>query len=193
MPNWCNNSITLRHKDPSMITRACEALKEGKLLQTFIPCPEELLDPDTTTWSQGPEQEARDEKKRALLAKYGYESWYDWCIANWGTKWDVGGHDGVIQNPDSNTLEASFESAWAPPCTAYERLTDLGFYVKAYYNEPGMAFCGLWEGDKENGFIDDYVEYSGQTSKTVREVVGEELDDFFNISEDMASWEEYEE
>ena len=189
MPNWCNNSITLRHADPEMIDRAYNALQQGQLLQTFVPCPEELLDPETTTWSRGPEQEARDEKKRALVTKYGFESWYDWCVANWGTKWDVGGGDCFAEKTDSNTLEASFDSAWAPPTNAYAQLCELGFDVTAYYNEPGMCFCGKFTGDK-NGHDDNYYEYNGETSSTVREAIGEELDDFFNISEDMESWEE---
>jgi hypothetical protein len=52
-----------------------------------------------------------------------------------------------------------------------------------------MAFCGKWSGD-EDDYSDDYYEYGGETSATVREVIGEELDDFWCISEDMANWEE---
>jgi hypothetical protein len=65
----------------------------------------------------------------------------------------------------------------------------MGFEIEAYYNEPGMAFCGKWTGDETDSF-DDYYEYSGETSETVREVIGEDLDDYFGISEDMAQWEE---
>jgi hypothetical protein len=62
---------------------------------------------------------------------------------------------------------------------------ELGFEITAYYYEPGMCFVGKWE----NG-CDDYYEYGGETSATVREAIGEELDDYFGISEDMAMWEE---
>ena len=44
MPNWCNNSITLRHADSAMVQRAQEALANGRLLQEFIPCPQDLID-----------------------------------------------------------------------------------------------------------------------------------------------------
>ena len=44
MPNWCNNNLTLTHSDPAMIQRAVTAYQEGKLLQEFIPCPQELLE-----------------------------------------------------------------------------------------------------------------------------------------------------
>jgi hypothetical protein len=61
---------------------------------------------------------------------------------------------------------------------------DLGFEVEAFYYEPGMAFAGKWD----NG-IDEYYEYSGEDSTTVRESIGAELDDYFGISESMAEWE----
>lgn len=189
MPNWCNNSVTLKHKDPAMIERAHKALADGKFLQEFFPCPQDLI--DTVAGFPGEDKrEAHEAQVKSNLEKYGYANWYDWNVANWGTKWDIGGDDGLIQKLDANTLEASFDSAWAPPTQAYEKLIELGFYIKAYYDEPGMAFCGVWEGDTENGFFDDYCEYSGETSETVREAIGEELDDFWGISENMAQWEE---
>ena len=184
MPNWCNNSVTLRHKDPAMIERAHKALAAGEFLQEFIPCPQELR--DTVAGFLGEDKRAEHEAQQARNAeKYGHANWYDWQIANWGTKWDVGGDDGLIQKLDPNTLQASFDSAWSPPINAYEALMEMGFEIKAYYDEPGMAYCGLWEDG-----VDDYREYSGETSATVREAVGEELDDFFCLSENMAEWEE---
>lgn len=188
MPNWCNNDITLRHKDPAMVERAFKALSDGRLLSEFFPTPQDLV--DTVAGFPGEDlREAHEAQEKRNLEKYGYKNWYDWNVANWGTKWDIGGDDGLTQRLDENTLQASFDSAWAPPCQAYEKLIELGFYIKAYYNEPGMCFCGVWEGDMENGFFDDYCEYSGETSKTVREVVGEELDDYYSISETMAEYE----
>ena len=189
MPNWCNNSVTLRHRDPAMIDRAHKALADGRFLQEFFPCPQDLI--DTVAGFPGEDKrEAHEAQEKRNLELYGYKNWYDWNVANWGTKWDIGGDDGLTQKLDANTLEASFDSAWAPPCQAYEKLIELGFYVKAFYDECGMCFCGVWEGDMENGFFDDYYEYSGETSKTIREAVGPELDDFWSLSERMAEWEE---
>jgi hypothetical protein len=64
----------------------------------------------------------------------------------------------------------------------------MGFSIRAYYDEPGMAFCGKWE-DGE----DDFYEYGGYNSETVRDLIGEELDDMFGISESMANYEEEQE
>ena len=179
MPNWCNNNLRLEHTDPAMIQRFVAAFKKGEAMQEFLPCPDELRN------EQAP---YRGDNAEELVAKYGASDWYNWCVNNWGTKWDVGEDDCVeVVGP---AVKASFDSAWAPPCQAYERLIELGFHVKAYYYEPGMCFVGVWEGDMENGWDDDYHDYSGETSETVREAIGEELDDFFCISEEMAQYEE---
>jgi hypothetical protein len=179
MPNWCSNGITLRHADPAMIERAAKAFQEGTFLQEFIPCPQELID---TVSGFVPEQEALEAKQAANRERYGYSSWYNFNIANWGTKWDVSADN--VEIVDANTLTAGFDSAWAPPTNAYEQLMELGFEIEAFYYEPGMAFVGKWADG-----VDEYYEYSGEDSTTVREAIGEELDDYFGISESMADWE----
>jgi hypothetical protein len=157
-----------------MIQRAAKAFQEGKFLQEFIPCPAELLETVAQMGTNDAEKANRD--------KYGYSSWYDFNVANWGTKWDV--ESSNVEIEDANTVTAGFDSAWAPPIRAYEQLMDLGFDLVAFYYEPGMQFVGKWD----NG--SDYcVEYGGQTSETVRDMIGEELDDYFAISENMAEWE----
>jgi hypothetical protein len=158
-----------------MIERAAKALQEGKFLQEFIPCPAELT-----------EAVANGQNNEAMVAKHGYSSWYDFNVANWGTKWDVESDNVEIE--DANTVTAGFDSAWAPPTRAYEQLMDLGFEVEAFYYEPGMQFVGKWD----NG-SDDYYEYGGATADTVRDMIGEELDDYFGISEEMAQYEEEDE
>jgi hypothetical protein len=184
MPNWCANGITLRHADPAMIERAAKSLGEGKFLQEFIPCPQDLI--DTVSGSMGkdtPEQAALEAKQAANVEKYGYTTWYEHNVNEWGTKWDVSADNAEIV--DANTLTAGFDSAWAPPIRAYEQLMEQGFEIEAFYYEPGMAFVGKWV-DGE----DDCIEYGGATADTVRDMIGEELDDYFGISEGMVEWEE---
>lgn len=171
MPNWCSNGLTLAHEDPAMIERAKSALARGEFFQEFVPCPVELRD-----------TVANFSTNEAMVAKYGYSSWYDWNIAHWGTKWDSS--DASVEVVDGQ-LKASFETAWAPPVNFYEALLEQGFEVTAFYYEPGMAFVGKWEDG-----CDDCFEYGGETSETVREAIGEELDDYFGISESMAEWED---
>ena len=188
MPNWCNNTITLKHKDPAMIERAHKALCEGRFLEEFIPIPQELK--DTVAGFKGEaEREAHEAQQVSNINKYGYKDWYDFSVAEWGTKWDVGGDDGLIQKLDANTLQASFDSAWSPPTNAYEKLCAQGFEIEAFYDECGMAFCGKWTGN-EDDFYDDYYEYGSETSETVRALIGEELDDHWGISDTMANYEQ---
>lgn len=44
MPNWCINYCSLDHDDPSMVTKAANALREGKLFETFVPLPNKEWD-----------------------------------------------------------------------------------------------------------------------------------------------------
>lgn len=44
------------------------------------------------------------------LLKYKSMTWYDWCINNWGTKWDAFECEG---SPEEEELR--FTTAWSPP------------------------------------------------------------------------------
>lgn len=37
MPNWCENTVTISHTDPSLVKRAADAFNQGKLCQEFLP------------------------------------------------------------------------------------------------------------------------------------------------------------
>ena len=182
MPNWCNNSVEIYHEDPAMIERVRTAFNDGRLLAEFIPIPQSLRivagcvgDPD--------EQKKLEEDTARNREVHGYGNWYDYCVNEWGTKWDVGA-DGNPAQDIPGGLMLGFESAWAPPCGAYEKLTEQGFRIRAMYFEPGMAFAGVWE----DGF-DDYYEYGGMSSTEIAETLPAELDEAFGISEDVAQWE----
>ena len=182
MPNWCNNSVEIYHEDPAMIERVREAFNKGALLNEFIPIPQSLRivagcvgDPD--------EQKKLEEDTARNKEVHGYGNWYDYCVNEWGTKWDVGA-DGNPAQDIPGGLMLGFESAWAPPCAAYEKLTEQGFRIRAMYFEPGMAFAGIWEDG-----IDDFYEYGGLDSAGIAEELPPELDEAFGISEDVAQWE----
>ena len=183
MPNWCNNTVEIYHKDPAILERVRTAFKEGALLNEFIPVPESLK---IVAGQVGdPVEQAKLEEDTARnLVTHGYGNWYDWCVSNWGTKWDVGG-DGSEAQDIPGGLMLSFDSAWSPPVNAYEKLCDMGFEIRAMYYEPGMAFAGIWEDG-----VDDFYEYGDMNSEQVAEELPAELDEAFCISESMADWEE---
>jgi hypothetical protein len=182
MPNWCNNTVEIRHEDPVMLERVRTAFNNGALLAEFIPVPEELQ--ITAGRTNNPDENQKivnaEESNRE---KYGYSNWYDFCVNEWGTKWDVGG-DGAVPHDIDGGIMISFDSAWSPPIAAYEKLTEMGFEIRAFYHESGMCFAGIWE----DGF-DDYYEFSDMNSLEVADTLPEELDEMFCISEQMAEWE----
>jgi hypothetical protein len=182
MPNWCNNSVEIYHEDPAMIERVREAFNKGALLQEFIPVPESL---QIVAGSVGDpvEQAKLIEDTNRNLEVHGYGNWYDYCVNEWGTKWDIGA-DGNPAQDIPGGLMLGFDSAWAPPCAAYEKLTEQGFRIRAMYYEGGMAFAGIWEEGN-----DDYYEYGGLDSKGIADTLPAELDEAFGISESAAEWE----
>jgi hypothetical protein len=164
-----------------------EAINEGKFCNFAIPVPESLAIVAGKVGSdESDEQKALVEAEDRNLAQYGYKNWYDFCVNEWGTKWDVDPYDKVEYDSahDKNGITFGFDSAWAPPCGVYEALMDQGFTVRAYYYEPGMAFAGIYD---ENG--DDCYDIGGMTSETVKDAIPEALDEMFGISECIAEYE----
>ena len=183
MPNWCNNSVEIYHADPAMIERVRKGFNDGGLFSELIPCPQELT--ETVSGSVGEDKRAEHEAQQAAnVEKYGYPNWYDFCVNEWGTKWDVGA-DGNPAQDIPGGLMLGFDSAWSPPIGAYEKLIGMGFTIRAMYYESGMAFAGVWEDGQ-----DDYYDYSGLDSAGIAEALPVELDEAFGISESAAEWEE---
>ena len=184
MPNWCSNHITVRGTDPVAIKRLADAFDNGEFCGTVVPMPEEL-NITSGRLGDGAEQRELEAKSAANLEKHGYANWYDFNVAKWGTKWEIGGNGNEAErDEDGLGFSAPFDSAWSPPIAVCEALVEQGFEVVLYYYEPGMGYCGKFE----DGY-DEYYEYSDENSKTVRTAIGSDLDDMFGISESMAEYE----
>ena len=182
MPNWCNNNLTLTHEDPAMILRAKEALDRGEFLSEFVPVPEDLKivagsvgDPD--------EQKELERKTAENREKYGYGNWYDFCVGEWGTKWDVGGDGQTDVHPDGRMLHTTFDSAWSPPVNAYDKLVELGFGVEAMYYEGGMGYAGSYSDG-----ADEELNLDGMGADEIEQNYPE-LDECFGISESIREYE----
>lgn len=186
MPNWCNNSVVITHPDAEKLEALASAVREGKFCHYAIPTPEDLnIVAGRVGAEDNPEQIELERKSAENVTKYGYANWYDYQVAKWGTKWDVDSYEAENTKVVDGALQFGFDSAWSPPLGVYEALEEQGFSVKAYYYEPGMAFCGRWE----EGF-DDYYEIGGMNSEQVKEELPEDLDEMMGISESMAEYEE---
>ena len=177
MPNWCNNSITIKGSTETIKTLWEDANREGEdggLLNAMVPMPVELR--DTVKGSNG-----------------DAVNWYDWAVTNWGTKWDVSTEGLEFTDNGDGTSEITgwFDSAWSPPIDAYSAFCDDmdGVYLEAYYEEGGMCFVGYWDSEG----ADDHYDYSGATSDTVRNMIPEYLVDEYALDERLAEYEEMEE
>ena len=173
MPNWCNNSITIKGSTETIKTLWEDATAEGSgLLEAMAPMPKELED----TVADGSEG----------------VNWYNWRVSNWGTKWDVDteGLEFTDNGDGTATIEGYFDSAWSPPIDAYSAFCDDmdGVYLEAYYEEGGMCFVGYWDSEG----ADDHYEYDGATSDTVRNMIPEYLVDYYALDERLDEYEEEE-
>jgi hypothetical protein len=179
--------VKFEHDDPAMITRVVDAYTGQGLMQEFHPCPVELEDERSTTYG-GSNKDEQDALRASNTERFGYANWYDWRVANWGTKWDVTARDNgdPAVTDDGLGVQFSFCSAWAPPLEFYNKMQELGFRVDAFYYESGMAFCGRY-----NDGSDDYYEIKGN-SDWVDENIPDEINIQFAISESMSEWEQEE-
>ena len=50
MPNWCSNTVTVEHADPTMIDKFEQAVRDGNLFQTFVPLSEWSWDDAVESW-----------------------------------------------------------------------------------------------------------------------------------------------
>jgi len=187
MPNWCNNTVEISHKDRSKMEALVEAINKGEFCNHVIPVPESLHIVAGCV-SDEAEQKKLEEDTERNVEVHGYGNWYDFCVNEWGTKWDVDAYNPIELDSEwdkNNKVTFGFDSAWSPPLGVYAALIEQGFAVRGYYYESGMAYCGIYD---EDG--DDYYELGDMSSTEVADTLPSELDEMFCISEGIAEWEE---
>lgn len=159
MPNWCENELTVSYDETEAQDKLfefiakVEALENQSLLGSFVPMPEALTivhkghttidGTKVTHWAEDADNNPRllTMKEQLAIRKTGYKDWYDWAIANWGTKWDC---QFKIKDSDEYGCVLTFETAWEPPTRWFEQLKeqwpDLSFSL--FYKEEGMRKAG---------------------------------------------------
>jgi hypothetical protein len=165
MPNWSSNTITLSGPKPVIDRLEHQLLSDAggdpqaiSLLGSLYPMPEDLA--GTTSPAREPHSQERideaaesdrlvmlDEnavwaaRRELLVAAHGFDNWYDWCTARWGTKWPDRTYR-IERRPRSIVLHG--ETAWSPPLEGLAyislQLPDVRIGVK--YFECGMGFAG---------------------------------------------------
>lgn len=180
MPNWCDNTITLRaeKEDIQKLKNFLDERKGKDWFDFFLPCPQELKDVGNVSFHE-PENEA-------LIQKYGHSDWYTWSVDNWGCKWNCDAFDWEV-NEEGTEIYFRFDSPWGPPIKLYEFIEmseEFEYEVEALYFEGGMAFIGEFA----NGF-DNCYEYSDLESlDSIPEHIVEHYD-LRQMLEDQAEWD----
>ena len=187
MPNWCSNVVRLIHEDRTMISRAVKSARKDALLHEFVPVPQALTETTEGSYGDKLEQARLTAQREGNRKTYGYSSWYDFAIGEWGCKWDISNGDNnykIKKVSDGYSVTLFFDTAWSPPINFYDKLIELEFNVDAMYYEPGVAFCGRYYDGSDETF-----ELSNLNSENIREQIPEELDNAFGISEQLAEYE----
>lgn len=165
MPNHCSNTLGIigpkqdiedfielvKNKDENDSDNAYA------LFENLKPIPEELK--GTTSPSKYSNED--------LIDKYGYDNWYDWCNANWGTKWgdyDIS-IDGVKKSGKEYSVNFEYNTAWGPGCNELasaivNRFPNLNGFIS--YEEPGMGFAGQLIFKKGEIVSDESWEYNNK-------------------------------
>jgi hypothetical protein len=173
--------VTIGHKDPAKIQQVREAAENYRLFSTFIPIPDKLAKTDSPCMNH---DTALDN-----INQYGYSDWYQFCVGEWGTKWEVEceiiDHTIPTDLPE-HVIALSFDSAWSPPIAFYHWLAGREYSVRAYFHEGGMAFAGKWS---DLTGPEDY-EFSDLSIDEIDQLLPKDLNDMFSITEMMTQWEE---
>ena len=141
MPNHITNHLSFTGVE-SKVNELLSAVKGTKYdfdIETFSPIPEQLKNTTSPAKIVSEDEYKLWVKRKGkneltdyelmivpmtkeisdnLIKKYGVNNWYEWCCANWGTKW--GAYD-VEKNGDS----FEFLSAWSTPMEAMLSLSKL--------------------------------------------------------------------
>ena len=189
MPNWCENQISSTGPNSVIdkiekIINADDSHENTGLLNFFHPMPKELEGTTSPSSASDKPQPKVD----------GFDNWYDWRNANWGTKWEVCEFYGVDRsyiNDDESQITVGFSSAWGPPLEAYQRFLDKHpVILEARYYEPGCDFMGIWDNGDDTCY--ECSKY-GSDDDFWKSGDGAILDESFNIVENLAQWEEEQE
>jgi len=134
-------------------------------IEPFYPTPKGLDAPDGLHDTEIPIEKRNklrklwDVQKEVNIKKHGHETWYDWRIENWGTKWEVTGEEDYYDEGDY--VSYWFDSAWAPPSRAILEISKqfplLSFGLK--FEEPGCQFMGSFKCEGGKITQDECIDY----------------------------------
>ena len=158
MPNYCSNSLQISNltaEQKNLISNSFIKNQEtpypeweSHFLATFCPEPDYSIVPVAKCFPEIDAQFSKtpEEAITALVNKPEiYEnSWYEWRLQNWGTKWEF---CDVTLNPDTDSSEftCSFLTAWSPPIEGLFKISTRfpNALFTLFYTEEGCDFTGV--------------------------------------------------
>ena len=160
MPNWCDNNVTIygTKEKIAQIRSVIKNYNQGEtvgFLGYCVPEPDYTVTPVAKTFPEIAAEYAKSEEERELAIKnepsIREDSWWDWRVQNWGTKWEV---DIECISDDDDFISLSFVSAWSPPIEAYRTLLNHPGItgIEASYYEPGCDFVGRFKNGEDTCF-----------------------------------------
>ena len=103
-----------------------------------------------------PNYEEEEVDKKSIMP-----AWWNWRVANWGTKCSEGYTE--VRENEGNTMHLSFETAWSPPSGVIQKMVEQGFSTELWYMEQGFDFWGyeldgkvIHEGSPSEYLVDDW-------------------------------------
>lgn len=104
-------------------------------------------------------QENLSMEKREQLNAANIPNWYDWNIANWGTKWNTYSFEshGVEEYFEKQIYSIEFQSAWSEPCDDIwlklaEMFPTLDFFCRADGERDSVR---IWKFNQQKGIYYD--------------------------------------
>lgn len=161
MPNWTSNHIYIEGQ-PADIRAFLEAVKWEDQVFDFnriIPIPDPLKHTVSgftsiegkavSSWKEDTDSDGKlvsrcfTPEEHSELEKIGFFNWYDWCCANWGTKWNAS-HPNIEEDTiEHGYLEIFFDTAWSPPVPVFLKLRE---------KFPKLTFDCRWRYEDDDPF-----------------------------------------
>lgn len=104
---------------PTIVSTAREALQKNKLDKELAA--KNRWPSNTNRYISQAEADLRRKKYNAL-------DWYDWSVANWGTKWNA--YDVHYTTHDDTKLVLQLDTAWDTPRGIWNTLEEQGFDIR---------------------------------------------------------------
>lgn len=144
MPNWCECELTVSAPREGYKNHFRDSVRGGENpidVNKILPYPDHYRRLDESV--QIMRENGVDWRD---IPKDGFNSGgYEWCVANWGTKWGL--CDVFIVKETPRTIKYEFNTAWSPPIALIKKAAEqhprCTFTLK--YWEGGMCFKGTFQ------------------------------------------------